>query len=370
MRGDSWYGLIFTRSHPASAPLASRIAARYVPRTSRLVWAFRVSTGGPPPSAVRWNVSVRSEAPSGGRTARRIALSSQLGSIVAVTGAVRERLARTCTVAGAVSHRPATVCPSRVRTNVGAPPERNQPGASTTPRLPSGSRSTTIRSCSTCAAKSTTGSIGTVGGDTRRHAAQARRTRSVWRRMDGFTAMPAPPGGDAGMHRSLQIGAVCDAELEVGPTVELRLGAHEAADVEVRVGGGEARGIPRGPQGIAIGDQAARPHVRVVALVAVLPARLFRRRRGRETRRLARHASRGAARAGAAGEALGKGGLEVGGADRRCGPAAPELLPRLTDTGGGGGAELVRLQRRRRGGRRSRRGLLDRGAGGLCGGGS
>src|SRR5438309_197502 len=187
--------------------------------------------------------------------------------------------------------------------------------------------------------------------------------------MNAFSAMPAPPGGDAGMPRSLQIGAVCDAELEVRPAVELRLGADEAAVVEVRVGGGEARGIARGPQVIAIGDQAARPHVRVVALVAVLPARLFRRRRGRETRRLARHALRRAARAGAAREALGKGGLEVGGAGRRCGPAAPELLLRLTDTRGGGGAELVRLQRRRRGGRRGGRRLLDRGAGGLCGGG-
>src|SRR5438093_10429208 len=109
MRGDSWYGLIFTRSHPASAPLASRTAARYVPRTSRLVWAFRVSTGGPPPSAVRWNVSVRSEAPSGGRIANRIALSSQPGPIVALTGAAAARVARTCTVAGAGGPEPAHI---------------------------------------------------------------------------------------------------------------------------------------------------------------------------------------------------------------------------------------------------------------------
>src|SRR2546428_11417709 len=133
MRGDSWYGLIFPRSHPASAPLASRTAARYVPRTSRLVWAFRVSTGGPPPSAVRWNVSVRSEAPSGGRTARRIALSSQLGSTAAVTGSVRERLARTCTVAGAGGPRAGTLRPPRGGPHDGAPPEREPPRAPPTP---------------------------------------------------------------------------------------------------------------------------------------------------------------------------------------------------------------------------------------------
>src|SRR5256886_5574678 len=91
MRGDSWYGLIFTRSHPASAPLASRTAARYVPRTSRLVWAFRVSTGGAPPGAVRWNVAVRGGAPSRGRTARRIALLSPPGPAPAAPGAGRPR---------------------------------------------------------------------------------------------------------------------------------------------------------------------------------------------------------------------------------------------------------------------------------------
>src|SRR5262245_24930567 len=76
--------------------------------------------------------------------------------------------------------------------------------------------------------------------------------------------------------------------------IELRLGADESAQVEVRLRGREAGGVAAGPDGILVRDQPAGFQVGLAGRPAGLPAGLLRGGCRREAGRLAGHAPPGA----------------------------------------------------------------------------